>query len=116
MQKEMRTKLVYLNYSYRSVLYFLWLVKEILVSSLVVIKIIWRRNLNLDPVFEWIESEQENDTALVIYANSITLTPGTATVDVSNGMLLVYALDQSMIDSLKFGNTTMAKKVNHILK
>ena len=110
----MRTKLVYLNY--RSVLYFFWLVKEILVSSLVVIRIIWRKNLNLDPVFEWIESEQENDTALVIYANSITLTPGTVTVDVSKDMLLVYALDQSMIDSLKFGNTTMAKRVNCILK
>ncbi len=108
------TKLVYLNY--RSILYFLWLLKEILVSSLVVMRIIWRKNLGLDPVFEWVESEQENDTSLVIYANSITLTPGTVTVDVSKDMLLVYALDQSMIDSLKFGSTTMAKRVNCILK
>lgn len=110
----MLTKLVYLNY--RSVLYFLWLIKEILVSSVVVIRIIWSKNINLNPVFEWIDSEQKDDTALVIYANSITLTPGTTTLDVSNGMLLVYALDQSMIDSLKLGNATMAKKVNRILK
>ena len=110
----MLTKLVYLNY--RSILYFLWLLKEILVSSLVVIRIIWSKNLGLDPVFEWVESEQENDTSLVIYANSITLTPGTVTVDVSKDMLLVYALDQSMIDSLKFGSTTMAKRVNCISK
>jgi len=110
----MLTKLGYWNY--RSILYFLWLIKEILVSSLGVIRIIWSRNINLVPVFEWIDSEQKDDTSLVIYANSITLTPGTVTVDVSNGMLLVYALDQSLIDSLKFGNLTMAKKVSRIVR
>ena len=110
----MLTKLGYCNY--RSILYFLWLIKEILLSSLGVVRIIWSRNINLEPVFEWIDSEQKDDTALVIYANSITLTPGTVTVDVSNDMLLVYALDQSLINSLKFGDLTMAKKVSCIVK
>lgn len=105
---------IYLNY--RSILYFIWLIKEIVVSSLGVMKIIWRRNLNLQPVFEWINSEQKNDTSLVIYGNSITLTPGTVTLNISNGMLLVHALEQSSIDNLKFGNFTMSKRVQHISK
>jgi multicomponent Na+:H+ antiporter subunit E len=105
---------IYLNY--RSILYFIWLIKEIVVSSLGVMKIIWCRNLNLQPVFEWINSEQKNDTSLVIYGNSITLTPGTVTLNISNGMLLVHALEQSSIDNLKFGNFTMSKRVQHISK
>ncbi|MDR0329337.1 MAG: Na+/H+ antiporter subunit E [Rickettsia sp.] len=105
---------IYLNY--RSILYFIWLIKEIVVSNLGVMKIIWCRNLNLQPVFEWINSEQKNDTSLVIYGNSITLTPGTVTLNILNGMLLVHALEQSSIDNLKFGNFTMSKRVQHISK
>ncbi len=105
---------IYLNY--HSILYFIWLIKEIVVSSLGVMKIIWRRNLNLQPVFEWINSEQKNDTSLVIYSNSIILTPGTVTLNISNGMLLVHALEQSSIDNLKFGNFTMSKRIQHISK
>jgi multicomponent Na+:H+ antiporter subunit E len=105
---------IYLNY--RSILYFIWLIKEIVVSSLGVMKIIWRRNLNLQPVFEWINSEQKNDTSLVIYSNSITLTLGTVTLNISNGILLVHALEQSSIDNLKFGNFTMSKRIQHISK
>ncbi|WP_375333489.1 MULTISPECIES: Na+/H+ antiporter subunit E [unclassified Candidatus Tisiphia] len=103
---------VYLNY--HSILYFTWLIKEILLSSLGVMKIIWRKNLNLQPVFEWIDSEQKNDTSLVVYANSITLTPGTVTLDIANNMLLVHALEQSSIDNLKFGDSTMSKRVQQI--
>ncbi|MCC8416468.1 MAG: Na+/H+ antiporter subunit E [Rickettsia endosymbiont of Gnoriste bilineata] len=103
---------VYLNY--HSILYFIWLIKEILLSSLGVMKIIWRKNLNLQPVFEWIDSEQRNDISRVIYANSITLTPGTVTLDIADNMLLVHALEQSSIDNLKFGDSTMSKRVQQI--
>ncbi len=103
---------IYLNY--HSILYFIWLIKEILLSSLGVMKIIWRKNLNLQPVFEWIDSEQRNDISRVIYANSITLTPGTVTLDISDNMLLVHALEQSSIDNLKFGDSTMSKRVQQI--
>ncbi|WP_425363443.1 Na+/H+ antiporter subunit E [Candidatus Tisiphia endosymbiont of Hybos culiciformis] len=101
---------------YYSILYFIWLIKEILLSSLAVIKIIWCKNLNLQPVFEWVNSEQKDDASLVVYGNSITLTPGTVTLDISNNMLLVHALEQSSIDNLKFGNFTMSKRVQCISK
>ncbi|MCC8371231.1 MAG: Na+/H+ antiporter subunit E [Rickettsia endosymbiont of Pseudomimeciton antennatum] len=103
----------YLNY--HSILYFIWLIKEIMLSSLGVMKIIWCKNLNLQPVFEWVDSEQRNDTSRVIYANSITLTPGTVTLDISsNNRLLVHALEQTSIDNLKFGDSTMSKRVQQI--
>ena len=70
--------------------------------------------MNLTPVFEWIDSNEKNDTSLVIYANSITLTPGTVTLDILNNMLLVHALDQSLIDSLKYENITMGERLKRI--
>ncbi|WP_341763831.1 Na+/H+ antiporter subunit E [Candidatus Tisiphia endosymbiont of Beris chalybata] len=105
--------------SYRAILYFIWLIKEILISSLLVIKIIWRRDLNLNPVFEWIEHEQGNDPDIVLYANSITVTPGTVTLDIANNMLLVHALERSSIDNLKItnlkiGSLAMGKRIKRI--
>ena len=85
------------------IFYFFWLIKEIISSSLSVIKIIWSRNVNITPTFEWIETKQQSEEGLVIYANSITLTPGTVTLDVKDNMLLVHALEQLSIDSLKAG-------------
>lgn len=104
---------IYLNY--HCLLYFVWLIKEIFISSLAVMRIIWRRNLNINPVFEWIHSEQQNEVGLVIYANSITLTPGTVTINIANNMLLIHALEQQSIDNLKHNNLSMSKKVQKIL-
>lgn len=94
-------------------LYFIWLIKEIIKSSWGVIKIIWARNLNLASTFEWIESEQINDIGLILYGNSITLTPGTITCDIKNNMLLIHGLEPSSIKDLKKGE--MDKKVLQIL-
>lgn len=105
-------ELVYLNY--RAILYFMWLVKEILISSFRVIKIIWRVNLNLQPVFASVEHQQSNDPDIVLYANSVTLTPGTVTLDATSNTLLIHALEQSSVDSLKIGNLTMGQRIQKI--
>ncbi|MCZ6914779.1 MAG: Na+/H+ antiporter subunit E, partial [Rickettsia endosymbiont of Ixodes persulcatus] len=46
--------------------------------------------------------------------NSITLTPGTVTLDINNNMLLVHALNKSSITDLQRG--IMIKKIKQILK
>ncbi|XVN42229.1 MAG: Na+/H+ antiporter subunit E [Candidatus Rickettsia vulgarisii] len=104
----------YINY--RSISYFIWLIKEVLTSSLAVIKIIWRKDLNLKPVFERIEHCQENDANIILYTNSITLTPGTVTVDISNNTFLIHALEKSSIDDLNSkGSCSMGERVKRIL-
>jgi len=98
-----RTKEVFVKHDLRLkntgrfILYFFWLIKEILKSSFEVIKIIWRRKLNIDPIFEWIDS-QTTEFGIILHANSITLTPGTVTLDIKNGMILVHALNKASID------------------
>ena len=59
----------------KAALYIIWLMKEVMMSSIAVTKIAWRRNLRIQPLLEPVQSIQESDVAIVTYANSITLTP-----------------------------------------
>jgi multicomponent Na+:H+ antiporter subunit E len=94
-----------MHFNYKAILYFPWLLKEICQSTLFVIKIIWQRELKISPIFEWIDAEGLEEIGEVIYANSITLTPGTVTLDVNNNMLLVHALDKVSLHDLQKGKT-----------
>ncbi len=96
------------------ILYFPWLLLEIWKSAFSVIKIIWQRKIEIEPVFEWIDAEGLEEIGEVIYSNSITLTPGTVTLDINNNMLLVHALNKSSITDLQRGR--MIKKIKQILK
>ena len=83
--------------------YFLWLLKEIAKASWTVTKIIWSRDLRISPVVAWIPTKQRTDICRVIYANSITLTPGTITIDLEDKAVLVHALEKSGIEDLRTG-------------
>ena len=50
-----------------------------------------------------IRASQKSDLGQVIFANSITLTPGTLSVDVANNEILVHALSKSGADDLLSG-------------
>jgi len=95
------------------ILYFPWLFLEICKSAFSVIRIIWQRKIIIEPVFEWIDAEGLEEIGEVVYSNSITLTPGTVTLDINNNMLLVHALDKSFINDLKEGS--MIRKIKKIL-
>jgi multicomponent Na+:H+ antiporter subunit E len=84
--------------------YFLWLAREIFNSAVNVTKYIYGgEKYTFEPKVAWIESRQKNELDLVLYANSITLTPGTITVDLDGKKLLVHALDMSGIKDLQRG-------------
>jgi len=94
-----------------SITYLLWLIREIILSSIAVSKIIWRKNLGIIPTIAPIISGQKTALGSVIYANSITLTPGTVTLSVEGNKLLVHALDSSFMDDLQEG--AMDRRVKH---
>ena len=83
--------------------YYLWLIKEIILANLLVVKHIWLGNKSISPVFATITSSQKTDMGKVIYANSITLTPGTVTVNIEDDKFLVHALLSESIDDLETG-------------
>lgn len=83
--------------------YWPWLLLEIAKSNIEVSKIILSGKMNIDPVMIRLKAGQSTEMGQVIYGNSITLTPGTITVDIDDGELLVHALTQSGADGLHEG-------------
>lgn len=77
-----------------------WLIKEILFSAWDVTKRILDPRLPITPTLVEFTPAQTTDIGLVIHANSITLTPGTITVEAEHGRLLVHALTREAAASL----------------
>jgi multicomponent Na+:H+ antiporter subunit E len=89
--------------------YYAWLIKEIFLANLLVVKHIWLGNKSISPVFATITASQKTEMGKVIYANSITLTPGTVTVNMEDDKFLVHALLRESIKELEAGE--MDKRV-----
>ena len=80
----------------RLIKYSAWLLKEIAVSNIKVARIILDPALPVRPVLFYAPSAQKTGLGVFIFANSITLTPGTISVDISdsNDQILVHALHE----------------------
>lgn len=78
--------------SWRLLVYLPWLFKEIVISNLHVAQVILRADLPIQPQLIRVQTTQRTDLGHVIHANSITITPGTVSLDVRNGTILVHAL------------------------
>lgn len=92
-----------LHLSWRIVFYWFWLLKEIVMSALHVAGVILRRDMPIRPAMLDIKATQKSEIGHVIYANSITLTPGTVTVALEGNNLAVHALTQDTADGLLSG-------------
>ncbi|MBX3447269.1 MAG: Na+/H+ antiporter subunit E [Parvibaculaceae bacterium] len=90
-------------------LYWSWLGGEIFKSAWAVSKIILSRNIALSQQLIAVESPLKTDMGHVIFANSITLTPGTVTVEAAPGKFLVHALTDEAAGAEAFGE--MARRV-----
>lgn len=97
-----------------AIIYFFWLLKEIFNSSLAVSKLAWRRNIYLQPILKPIKTQQKELLGTIIYANSITLTPGTVTLSQEGEYLLVHALDISFMHDLE--TNVMTRKISKIIR
>ena len=73
-------------------LYWPWLLKEVVKSALDVTRRVLDPRLPISPTLVEFRPSQRTDLGLVIHANSITLTPGTISVEVEHGRFLVHAL------------------------
>jgi multicomponent Na+:H+ antiporter subunit E len=85
--------------------YWPWLVKEIALSALAVVRIILNPRLPISPRLVRAPYGQRTAVGIATYANSITLTPGTITVEVDRrrGELVVHALTDAGASDLMSG-------------
>lgn len=98
----------------RMPIYLAWLIKEIFSSTFSVVKLVWQPKLKLKPAFAWIPTAQHSNINKTIYANSITLTPGTVTVTIRGNQLGVHALEASSLQDLREGG--MDRKIHQYSK
>ena len=83
--------------------YYLWLIKEIIQANITVVKHIWLGEESISPTLKKIKISQQTDVGKVIYANSITLTPGTVAIDLVEDEIIVHALLLKDVESLEIG-------------
>ena len=83
--------------------YWLWLLGEIVKSSLDVARIIRHPRLPISPIVVEFESAPRGPVGQAILGNSITLTPGTLTLDIHDGRMRVHCLTQAGSEALLAG-------------
>ncbi|WP_420405087.1 Na+/H+ antiporter subunit E [Nisaea sp.] len=80
--------------------YWLWLAKEIGKANIDVAKIVLSPKMELSPRMIRVKASQQTDVGLATFANSITLTPGTVSVDIDDEDILVHAITDEMARGL----------------
>ena len=88
---------------WRILTYWVWLAVEIVKANLDVARRILDPKLPIDPVLVRVKATQASELGQVIYANSITLTPGTVSMQVGGGKILVHAIAREMAEDLEGG-------------
>jgi multicomponent Na+:H+ antiporter subunit E len=89
---------------WRIVAYWVWLSKEIVKSAWDVSRIIVNPKLPISPTLITFSPSQKTTVGLVIHANSITLTPGTITIEAGRGEFLVHALTRAGAEGVTTGD------------
>lgn len=90
--------------SVRALTYWPWLLWEIVKSGWDVTKRILHPRLPISPCMVRVPTSQATDIGRVIYANSITLTPGTISLELTEGEILVHALTREGAEGLATGD------------
>lgn len=92
-----------IHLGWRSLSYWPWLFVEIAKSAWDVTRVILNPRLAVSPTLVRVKTSQKTTVGVVTYANSITLTPGTISVDVGRGEILVHALTREGAAGLQSG-------------
>lgn len=88
--------------------YLLFLIWQVVLSNLHVARRILAPRPRLHSQLVCVRASQRTTWGQVLHANSITLTPGTVTLDVSKGEFLVHALTDEAAEGVREGSIDRA--------
>jgi multicomponent Na+:H+ antiporter subunit E len=83
--------------------YLVWLFGAVIRANIDVTRRIWHPALPVDPRWARLDTKVSTPLEKTLYANSITLTPGTLTTDVHGDHFMVHTLSKDGIDELREG-------------
>jgi multicomponent Na+:H+ antiporter subunit E len=104
----------FLVWTPRLLAYLPWLLREIWLANMQVMRLVLDPRLPIDPIVVRVPTRYATDLARTTLANSITLTPGTVTVDVEGETLVVHAITRAGADSMASG--VMTRRVGRVFK
>ena len=100
---------------FKMIVYCGWLFWQLILANLDVAKAIVSPELVIDPKVVRFKVEMDNPIAITVLANSITLTPGTVTINVTDdGIFEIHALTEGAADGIIGGD--MQRKVAALFK
>ncbi len=88
----------------KSLGYFAWMFVQITKSNIDVVKAVLSPDMEISPKLTKVPLPHSTDLGRVTFANSITLTPGTVSVEMQDDVILVHALLASMTDQKAFAD------------
>ena len=88
---------------WRFCLYIPWLLREIVAANFHVVYLVFRPG-QIRPQVIRFRTRLKSDMARVAFGNSITLTPGTITLDIQDGEFHVHALSEKAAQSVVTGD------------
>ena len=80
-----------------------WLMWQVVITNIDVARRIWAPSLPIQPACRKIKVSINDPLLKTIYANSITLTPGTVTTEIGEDYFMVHALNSESLDELEEG-------------
>lgn len=101
-----------LKITFRLLRYGCWLSWNVVLSNIDVVRRIWNPKLPIDPVWERLDIHVNSAREKTLYANSITLTPGTLTTDIKDDHFLIHTLTPEGMADLRKGE--MEKQIKRL--
>lgn len=93
-------------------IYWVWLTREVILANIAVSRRIWSPRLDISPTVICVDASQKTPLGIMLYANSITVTPGTVCINVEGNKLEVHALTWSAAQDLLSGE--MDRRVSQL--
>jgi multicomponent Na+:H+ antiporter subunit E len=93
----------YVRTAIKFLIYHPWLIKEIVISNFHVAYLVLHPKMPIDPTLIEFDTTLVSERAQVMLAQSITLTPGTVTVDASDGKFLIHCLSRTTRQGIEDG-------------
>ncbi len=93
--------------------YIPWLLYQILLANIHLAYLVLHPKMPIEPSVIQYKSKLKKDISKVVFANSIILTPGTITMDITeNNEFIVHCISQKVADDLYTGE--MEERVAHV--
>ena len=92
-----------LNLTFTIPMYWLWLIRQMVLANLDVARRVWQGPTSINPQVITVKALQKTDLGKVIFANSITLTPGTVSIDLNGDEITVHALTNESAEDVLGG-------------